>query len=201
MSGYLRRDACSWRAVEVRILVSLICAVGVFGACYPACAASPSPTSTIVSAGTDVAIAMPVIAGGISLYKDDETGIAEMGLDTLLTVGTAYGLSHVVREKRPDHSDDRSFPSETEALAFAPAAFLWDRYGWSYGVPAYAAAAFVGYARVDGLKHHWWDVAASGAIGWTYSEIFTTRYRLNDRFSTSAYATPQGGMVSMIYRW
>ena len=144
---------------------------------------------------------MPIIAGGISLYKDDGTGLAEMGLDTFLTVGTAYGLSRVVREERPDHSDNHSFPSDTEALAFAPAAFLWDRYGWTYGVPAYAAAAFVGYARVDGQKHHWWDVAASAAIGWGYSEIFTTRFRGKDQLATNAYVTPRGAMVSMTYRW
>jgi membrane-associated phospholipid phosphatase len=157
--------------------------------------------STVVTAGNGVAIALPLIAGGISLYKNDNTGLAEMGLDTFLTVGTAFGLSHIVREERPDHSDDRSFPSDTEALAFAPAAFLWDRYGWKYGVPAYAAAAFVGYARVDGQKHHWWDVVASAGIGWTYSEIFTTRFHPDDRLSAVAYPTSGGAMVAVRYRW
>ena len=65
------------------------------------------------------------------------------------TVGTAWALKHVVREQRPDHSDFQSFPSDTAALAFAPgASFLWDRYGWQVGVPAYAAAGFVGWSRV-----------------------------------------------------
>ena len=42
--------------------------------------AASSSTSTVVSVGTDVAVAMPIIAGGISHYKDDETGVAEMGV-------------------------------------------------------------------------------------------------------------------------
>src|SRR5579862_3755146 len=124
-------------------------------------AAEAGSSSFVVTAGQGVAVALPLIAGGISLSKRDGTGIAELGLDTLLTLGTAYGLGRVVREERPDHSDSHSFPSDTEALAAAPAAFLWDRYGWRYGLPAYAAAGFVAYSRVDGRKHHWWDVAAS----------------------------------------
>ena len=57
--------------------------------------------SGIESAGTGVAIALPLIAGGISLYKDDRTGLAELTVDTLATVGTAYALKNIVREQRP----------------------------------------------------------------------------------------------------
>ena len=169
--------------------------------CFCSCGTLARASSTVVSAGDGIAIALPVAAGAISLYKNDDTGLAEMGLNTFLTVGTAYGLSRIVREERPDRSDDHSFPSKTMALAFAPAAFLWDRYGWTYGVPAYAAAAFVGYSRVDGQKHHWWDVVASAGIGWTYNEIFTTRFRNSDRFSASLMPTPGGAVVAMRWRW
>ena len=92
-------------------------------------------------------------------------------------MGTAYGLKHVIREKRPDGSDYQSMPSDTAALAFAPAQFLWDRYGWEYGVPAYAAAGFVAWSRVDARKHHWYDVAASGALSFGVSKLITTRYQ------------------------
>jgi membrane-associated phospholipid phosphatase len=166
--------------------------------CAWASFAQADTASTVVSAGQGIAIALPVVAGAITLYKNDTTGLAELGVDTFLTVGTVYGLSRIVREERPDHSDQHSFPSNTTALAAAPAAFLWQRYGWQYGVPAYAAAAFVAYSRVDGQKHHWWDVATSGAIGLAYSEIFTTRYR--DRLTASATPMPGGVMLAMTYR-
>ena len=135
-----------------------------------ACAASSE------SLGTDVAIALPLIAGGITLAKEDWKGSAQLTVDTVATVGIAYGLKHVIREQRPDKSDFQSMPSDTSALAFAPAQFLWDRYGWQYGVPAYAAATFVAWSRVDAQKHHWYDVTASAALSFGVSKIFTTTY-------------------------
>ena len=135
-----------------------------------ACAASSE------SLGTDVAIALPLIAGGITLAKDDWKGTAQVTLDTVATVGLAYGLKHVIREQRPDKSDFHSMPSDTAALGFAPAQFLWDRYGWRYGLPAYAAATFVAWSRVDADKHHWYDVTASAALAFGVSKIFTTTY-------------------------
>jgi membrane-associated phospholipid phosphatase len=178
---------------------SLLAAAALF--CALASFAQADTTSTVVSAGDGVAIAVPIVAGAITLYKNDTTGLAELGVDTLLTVGTTYALSHIVREERPDHSDFHSFPSNTTALAAAPAAFLWQRYGWQYGVPAYAATAFVAYSRVDGQQHHWWDVMASGVIGLAYSEIFTTRFRNQDRLTASATPVPGGVMLGMTYRW
>jgi membrane-associated phospholipid phosphatase len=135
-----------------------------------ACAASSE------SLGTDVAIALPLIAGGFTLAKDDWKGTAQLTVDTVATVGIAYGLKHVIHEQRPDKSDFQSMPSDTSALAFAPAQFLWDRYGWQYGVPAYAAATFVAWSRVDAQKHHWYDVTASAALAFGVSKIFTTTY-------------------------
>jgi len=155
----------------------------------------------VETAGTAVAIAMPIVASGVAFGHDEDwTGIAQLSVDTVATVGTAYGLSHIVREPRPDLSDNHSFPSDTAALAFAPAAFLWDRYGWEWGVPAYAAAAFVGWSRVDANKHHWYDVLASAGIAWGYSEIFTTRYHRRG-FSSNIYATPDGAFVHVSYNF
>jgi membrane-associated phospholipid phosphatase len=152
------------------------------------------------SLGTDVAIALPVIAGGITLYKDDWKGAAQLTVDTVATVGIAYGLKHVIREQRPDKSDFQSMPSDTAALAFAPANFLWDRYGWQYGLPAYAAATFVAWSRVDAQKHHWYDVTASAALAFGVSKIFTTRYQ--PRGLTYGVAPTDGGLyASLDYRF
>src|SRR5580658_2255781 len=126
--------------------------------------------------GVDVAVALPAIAGGIAVYQGDWNGIGQLGVDTVATVGTAYALKHIVREERPDHSDFQSFPSDTAAVAFAPAQFLWDRYGWQVGVPAYAAATFVGWSRVESKQHHWYDVAASAGLAFGFSKLFTSRY-------------------------
>ena len=50
------------------------------------------------------------------------------------------------------------------------------RYGWQYGVPAYAAASFVAYSRVEAGDHHPHDVIAGAAIGIVSSYIFTKPY-------------------------
>jgi membrane-associated phospholipid phosphatase len=167
----------------------------------PARASSTSYKSGLQDAGEYVAIAIPVAMAGVSVYKDDWNGLFELGAVTGLTVGTAYGLKQFVHERRPDGTDWESFPSEQEAIAFSGAAYAWDRYGWEYGVPAYAAAGFVGYARVDTKRHHWWDVASSAAIGWVYSRLITREYHPPSNFQTGAYATPDGGFVSVSYRF
>lgn len=151
--------------------------------------------------GKAVAIALPIAAGGISLLHDwDWSGVAQLTVDTGLTVGTALVLKQIVREERPDGSDMKSFPSETAAVAFAPAAYLWDRYGWQYGVPAYLAAGYAGYSVVNAKEHHWWDVAASAGIAWTYSRIFTTEWH-HRRFYGSVYADTHGAYFSVDYRF
>ncbi|HMH65836.1 MAG TPA: phosphatase PAP2 family protein [Rhizomicrobium sp.] len=173
----------------------LLAAIALLLASMQSAAAASSETL-----GTDVAIALPVIAGGITLYKDDWKGAAQLTVDTVATVGIAYGLKHVIREQRLDKSDFQSMPSDTSALAFAPANFLWDRYGWQYGVPAYAAATFVAWSRVDAQKHHWYDVTASAALAFGVSKIFTTRYQARG-LSYGVAPTDGGAYASLDYRF
>ncbi len=175
-------------------------ATALAGAAFVLAGTGAAEAGGMEQAGTAVAIALPVMAGGLALSKDDWTGVAQLTLDTVATVGTAYALKHVVPEWRPDHSDKQSFPSDTAALAFAPAQFVWDRYGWEYGVPAYLAAGFVGYSRVDAKKHHWYDVAASAGIAFTFSKLFTTEYR-NNQFDYHFSATTQSVSAGLRYRF
>ncbi len=189
-------------------LLSACAFAGILGATVPAQATPPLKTSTIETAGTYTAIALPVVAGGIAVWKGDWTGVKQLTAVTVLTVGTVYALKHLVRECRPfakpctpGGSNWDSFPSDTAALAFAPAGFLWQRYGWRYGLPAYAAAEFAGYSRVDAKKHHFWDVLASAAISFGYNELITTRFHRQTGFSSDLTAGPSGVYASLNYRW
>ena len=47
------------------------------------------------------------------------------------------------------------------------------RYGWAWGAPAYAVAAYVGWARTYARRHDWWDVAAGALIGAGSAYIYT----------------------------
>lgn len=179
--------ACRWL---VRAGLAVVAALSSTSIC------SAAPNKNIESAGTDVAIALPIVAVGVSLlHHDDWDGVAQLGLSTALTVGSAYILKQIIHEERPDRSDDHSFPSDTAALADAPADYLWARYGWEYGVPAYAAAVFVGYSRVNAKKHHWYDVAASSAMAFGFNYAFVTRYHANDRYGI--YADSDGDSIGL----
>jgi len=171
--------------------------------------ASPAATAkTTETLGTGLAVALPVVAGGITLWKHDWAGTEQLAITTVLTVGTVYGLKHLVRECRPfavpcahDSSNWDSFPSDTSALAFAPAEFLRERYGWQYGLPAYAAAGFVGWSRVDAQKHHWYDVAASFGISLITNELITTRYHKSSGFHADLQAEPNAVYASLDYKF
>ncbi len=186
------------RQAVARAAIALAAALSLAGT--PALAATGKKKS-LQDAGRAVSIALPVVAGSVSLFKNDWSGVAQLVVVTGLSVGTAFGLKEVVHEERPDGSDSRSFPSDQAALAFAPAAYLWDRYGWQYGVPAYAAAGFVSYARVESDRHHWWDVVASAGIGWIYSRLITREYHPPQNFYTGAYVTPHAAFVTVDYRF
>jgi len=173
------------------------------GALAPPAVAAPPPLSAtqknIETAGTAIAIAVPLFAGGLSLYRRDWTGVAQLTADTVLTVGTAYALKNFVRERRPDGSDYHSFPSGTTALSASGSSYLWDRYGWSWGLPAFAASQFVSYSRIQAKQHHWYDTLASSALGIGYGYLVTSRYR--GHFSSDLSASPEGGYLRLSYAW
>ncbi len=188
--------------ISARWLVAVPVLVLCLGlAAVPARAASTNYKPGLQDAGKYVAIALPIVAGSISVFKGDWNGVVDLVAVTGLSVGTAYGLKKLIHERRPDGTDWESMPSEQSALAFSSAAYMWDRYGWKYGLPAYAAAGFVGYARVGSKRHHWYDVAASAGIAWIYSRFITSRYNPPSNFRTGAYLTPDGGFVSVDYRF
>ena len=158
-----------------------------------------SGEKNIESAGTALAIALPVVAGGIALYKDDRTGLAQLVVESLLTVGTSYALKNIVREQRPNGADWQSFPSDTTSLAASGSSFLWGRYGWEYGLPATALTGFVAYSRIQARDHHWYDPVASIGISAVYGYIITTPFRRRYNIYTDLNASPNGGMVRMTY--
>lgn len=175
-------------------------AFAVLGIVMICSSAADAGSSKIATVGKTVAIALPIVAGGISIFKSDWNGLADDIVVTGATGATTFGLNHLIKETRPDGSDNHSFPSDQAGIAFAPAFFLWHRYGWQYGVPALAAASFVGFARVNAQKHHWYDVMTSAAIGFTYDQIITRRY-LKHAIYTEAYASSEGAFVALDYRF
>ena len=186
------------------LLAASVCGIGLQN---PAFAFTPNTTpltrneKTIENFGTGVAIALPVIAGGITLWKGDRRGSAQLITETVLTVGTAYALKNLIRERRPDGSDYHSFPSNTTALAASGSTFLWRRYGWEYGLPAVAMTEFVAYSRVQARQHRWYDTLASSAIAAGYGFVLIPRFKKRYNVDTSLEAAPDGAMIRLSYAW
>ena len=126
-----------------------------------------------VSVGDKLQIAVPVTALMISLTKGDFTGAGEMAEGAFWTAAETHALKAIVNENRPNGMDNNSFPSGHSSAAFQGAAFLQMRYGWKYGLPAYAAASFVGYSRVRGKYHYWHDVAAGAILAYGTQYVIT----------------------------
>ena len=160
-----------------------------------------SQEENIKTLGTAVAIALPVTAAGITLYKHDRMGLAQLTVETFFTLGTAYALKNIVHEERPNGADDHSFPSGTSALASSGSTYLWGRYGWEYGLPAAALSQFVSYSRIQAREHHWYDTLASNAIAAGYSYVLTTPFKKRYGVDTRLSASPGGAYLSFAYAW
>ena len=95
-----------------------------------------------------------------------------------VSVGVAFGLKTVlkkaIKEERPDHSDNKSFPSGHAAMAFAAARSIDKEFRkdciW-IPIAGYAAATAVGIERIANKHHHWYDVVAGAAVGYGAAEL------------------------------
>ena len=133
-------------------------------------------SDAIASAGDILQIALPITAAGLTLAYWDGKGALQFGESASVTLGVTYALKYAVNETRPD-GGHQSFPSAHTSISFSAAEFTRKRYGWGYGVPAYALASFVAYSRVEAREHYAHDVIAGAAIGIASSYIFTRPYK------------------------
>lgn len=127
-------------------------------------------------AAADIITALlPATAYGIAHFTDDDEGryqlLRSVGVSLVLTSVARLGFNETSWGERPN-GHEYAFPSGHVAFATSSAAFLQDRYGWKYGVPAYAAVAYVAWVRVDTDHHRWRDIAAGAALSYGVSKLF-----------------------------
>lgn len=153
-----------------------------------------STTGMDVAAGTngffDIDFGIRYDLGHNKFYRDEESKALRQAqgpeghnwprfaVNTVASVGVAYigktALKAVVKEERPDHSDNKSFPSGHAAMAFAAARSIDKEFRKeSIWIPiaGYAAATAIGVERVVNDHHHWYDVAAGAALGFGAAEL------------------------------
>jgi membrane-associated phospholipid phosphatase len=159
--------------------------------------ATGAPADTIETLGSIGAIALPASGLVAAAAHKDKQGALQLAEAYGVTMAIVYVLKPIVDRQRPD-GGSQSFPSGHSASAFAGAAFLQRRYGWSYGVPAYAVATFVAYSRVESKRHWTSDVIAGGAIGIVSNLVFTHRL---SRVAVQPVVVPRGAGLTLELRW
>ena len=145
-------------------------------------------------------LGLPIGALGISIAKGDREGVIQLAKSVLVESVVVYGLKNLIDRPRPV-SGGLSFPSGHTAISFTASTYLYRRYGWEYGVPATALAAFVGYSRFapDEPRHYFSDVVAGAAIGILTSWIFTDRL-VKDAEINLGYSSLNGSLAFSLKR-
>ncbi len=157
--------------------------------------------SRFVQRSTDVLCLVPSATGLVkAIVEKDRKGILQLGLGSATTLAVNYGLEAAVRKDRPDGTGHHAFPSTHTAVAFNGASFLLRRYGWKWGVPAYAVSAYVAWGRVHARRHDWWDVLGGAAIGAGSAFIYTRPFVRNVDLSISpaSFGTDACGLMATL---
>ncbi len=100
--------------------------------------------------------------------------IFNTGASAVVAFGGKSLLKGIIKEERPDHSDNKSFPSGHAALAFAIARSVdkeFRRDNIWIPIAGYAAATAVGIERIASKRHYWHDVLAGAAVGIGSAEL------------------------------
>jgi hypothetical protein len=165
------------------------------------------PSEDLRRLGNYGQIAGPIIGTGFALHglafdSDHSKETAFLSYETFVWAGAVSGaIKFVVGRERPSKTDtpfdfnfaghDSSFPSGHTTEAFAAATVFSEQYPeWYVYVPAYGAAAAVGFSRIYANQHWTSDVVAGAMIGTTVSHILRLRHR---HWKKSAWQLNIGG--------
>ncbi len=143
-----------------------------------------SAADAIQSSGDILQFVLPAVAIGATIghrneadgSRWDRKGTLQFAESAALTLGVTYALKYSLDTPRPN-GGSHSMPSGHTSISFSSAEFLRKRYGWEWGAPAYAAASWVAYSRVESNQHHPEDVIVGAGIGILSSYLFTRPYQ------------------------
>ncbi len=92
----------------------------------------------------------------------------------LISATFVVSLKHIVKEERPDGSNNLSFPSGHTATAFSSAQFMFREYkdtNFWLSISGYSFAVFTGVYRIVNNKHWVSDVVAGAGFGILSTEL------------------------------
>ena len=130
--------------------------------------------------------------------------IVNTGASVVVAFGVKTALKAMIKEERPDHSDNQSFPSGHASMAFAAARSLDKEFRkdciW-IPIAGYAAATAIGIERVANKRHHWYDVVAGAGLGFGAAEL---TWWLSDKMfgkGSNVAVGSSGNTVDVVYNF
>ena len=144
-------------------------------------------------------VALPAAAYLVTLDRKDRSGAWSLTKSLGLSAATTLALNALIDKDSPNGSSAHAFPSGHATIAFSSAAFVQRRYGWRPGIPAYLAASYVGWLRVDTDDHDAADVLSGAAVGILSSYLLTKP--LGGNVQVSAWSGRKAGGIQVRYRW
>jgi membrane-associated phospholipid phosphatase len=163
------------RFVVVALFASFCCFAGAPEVRGATTTSSQTPVDVLKNIGDAMVYVVPAAAFGMTLGAKDGTGAWQFTESGVISMGVVASFKYTVKSRRPN-GDPQSFPSGHTASMVQSAEFMRERYGWRYGLPAYALAAFVGYSRVVSGQHFARDVYAGAAFGFAGAFLVTKPY-------------------------
>ncbi|CAM4394101.1 phosphatase PAP2 family protein [Vibrio agarivorans] len=176
---------------KLKLLSPLLCIAALSPAFAGNNAINTSVNDEYVEAGDHLQILIPVTGLFAAWLHDDPQGAKQLALSVGATQVIVHGTKNIVGRSRPNDSSRMSFPSGHTAAAFSGAAFLQSRYGSAWGIPAYAAASFVGLSRMHGRRHHADDVLAAAGISFFVNQYLISPYA-SENMAFTAVPTKDG---------
>lgn len=140
--------------------------------------------------------AIPATAFATTLSLRDKEGQEQFLYSASASLAVTCLLKETIDERRPN-GGRHSFPSGHTSSAFQGASFIQRRYGWEFGAPAYLAATYTGWSRVENNKHFGHDVLASAALGIVASYSFTTPFGEDTKASLFSDGEAVGVQLSL----
>ncbi len=138
-------------------------------------------SASIESMGDQGQYGLVVLPLLTSLIKGIMRGLKEYGWGFSVGNSTVYALKYGIDAERP-YGGGCGMPSGHTFASFLSATYLWERYGWEWGVPATLVAGFVGYSRVESENHSWDQVLAGAGIGVAMGVLFTSKLEIPEEF-------------------
>lgn len=138
---------------------------------------STAQNKTVETTGDILLFTIPLTALVSTFFEAKSEGTWQFTKGLVINELATYSLKVAIKKKRPDFSNDNSFPSGHTSTVFHSAAFIHQRYGFKKAVPAYLIAGFTAFSRINAKKHDGWDIGVGSIIGIGSALLFTTPYK------------------------